>query len=101
MGEYGLVGVCACQRKCSSMSACACVGTGRWVEMACGVTIVAPDLGDLCAGQIHFAIIGLAGGVIGLPQSVPLGSGRCVLFGILCSFVYAEWALLRSLLDCV
>ena len=69
--------------------------------MACGVTIVAPDFGDVCAGQIHFAIIGLAGGVIGLPQSVALGSGRCVLFGILRSFVYAEWALSRSLLDCV
>ena len=101
MGEYGLVGVCACQRKCSSMSACTCEGTGRGVEMTCGVTVATPDLGGLSAGRIHFAIIGLAGGVIGLPQSFPFGSGRCVLFGILCSFVYVEWALLRSLLDCV
>ena len=62
MGEYGLVGVCACQRKCSSMSACACEGTGRGVEMTCGVTVVAPDLGGLSAGRIHFATICCAGG---------------------------------------
>ena len=82
------------------MNACTWEGTGRGVEMTCGVTVVAPDLGGLSAGRIHFATICCAGGVIGLPQSVPFGSGGCALFGIPCSVVYVERALLRSVWGC-